>query len=719
MNGLVVLGEPRVDHVHGVGIRHLRLIRAALVVRAEHGLVSFPVRFGIFEELFDRVHGVDQRVLISRFITPGHCHAWEVASKDTAGPHLILNVSHVHRLIGLCVTLLVHRQELHHAVVASFLEQPRVVVQEVPLLHQTAGPRPGGEGGEAPRIHAGGIGRQHAPEVPVDHGAHFVGHGMQLIHARVADEAERFADVAHVLQFFATREMQGLRTASRQCINSVLQQAIGQAQEGHISNAETAALLDAHIVWVVAHLNGIELVRVFQASQGIHGLELIQQHPGWGRFRALMAEPARKAWTQKALPSRDDVNFGCSILHATSDVLDRKGPVAQNGATSILHAAVVPAEGATLSVAHSVTDLSPCCNEFVFTWILDDTVDLICTWEVIDHRGLHCGGDAAVLGAVGIVSALRQLHSMVRIQLAKTQLIVSIVRLGVAHDLQAGNLRGEGAVLSEVVLFQGIAHRIQDLLPHRMVVHTSACARASLRSSWAIEGFGVLGTTAVGGVGAIATVATEVELMTPPNVEGAEVCLAPGILGGRVEPGIASGILVTVEEHDVFVLVQHVLHRHLHPIEATTDDAHRMRPSIPRMLEILQAIDDHGAGHRGIRLQRGALRCQGGQLRTHAIAEHLVQCLKHVAHRGFRLSRQVQGFLLAFDLQVHSLVLALLLSGIAVGIVLAFQQQHVALKLVVEGIQGFTTNGQIAGKDLLVDELKIGPVESLDHLVGI
>ena len=32
----------------------------------------------------------------------------------------------------------------------------------------------------------------------------------------------------------------------------------------------------------------------------------------------------------------------------------------------------------------------------------------------------------------------------------------------------------------------------------------------------------------------------------------------PGILGGRVEPGIASGVLVTVEEHDVFVLVQHV-----------------------------------------------------------------------------------------------------------------------------------------------------------------
>ena len=104
-------------------------------------------------------------------------------------------------------------------------------------------------------------------------------------------------------------------------------------------------------------------------------------------------------------PSGDDVNFDCSILHATSDlrraiprsekapevfdgslyipiyiyihiyiyiyilycifnifktinnqpvsprhVLHRKGTVAQNGATSILHAAVVPAEGATLDV---------------------------------------------------------------------------------------------------------------------------------------------------------------------------------------------------------------------------------------------------------------------------------------------------------------------------------------------------------------------------------
>ena len=29
--------------------------------------------------------------------------------------------------------------------------------------------------------------------------------------------------------------------------------------------------------------------------------------------------------------------------------------------------------------------------------------------------------------------------------------------------------------------------------------------------------------------------------------------------------------------------------------------------------DLLQAIDDHGTRHRGISLQRGALRCQGGQ----------------------------------------------------------------------------------------------------------
>jgi len=33
----------------------------------------------------------------------------------------------------------------------------------VPLLHHAAGARASGEGGEAPRVHAGGIGRQHTP----------------------------------------------------------------------------------------------------------------------------------------------------------------------------------------------------------------------------------------------------------------------------------------------------------------------------------------------------------------------------------------------------------------------------------------------------------------------------------------------------------------------------------------------------------------------------
>ena len=110
---------------------------AALAVRAEHGLISFPVSFGIFKELLDlrrspnknmskpsvqcstllqhpfnrwllwacaavvrlmlahafpwptatscRVHGVDQRVLISRFITPAHCLSdsqWEMAQNQ-------------------------------------------------------------------------------------------------------------------------------------------------------------------------------------------------------------------------------------------------------------------------------------------------------------------------------------------------------------------------------------------------------------------------------------------------------------------------------------------------------------------------------------------------------------------------------------------------------------------------------------------------------------
>mmetsp|Transcript_16248 Transcript_16248/g.19929 ORF Transcript_16248/g.19929 Transcript_16248/m.19929 type:complete len:326 (-) Transcript_16248:161-1138(-) len=325
--------------------------------------------------------------------------------------------------------------------------------------------------------------------------------------------------------------MQGLRTASCQCINPVLQQAIGAAQEGHIANAKTAALLDSDVMRVVSHLHCIELEGIFQTCQGVHRLELIQQHPGGSWLWTLMAEPAWKPWAQKAFPSGDDVDFGCGVLHATSDILHGEGTIAQDGGARILHTAIVPNEGTTLSVAHAITDLSTCCNEFIFTWVFDDTVDLISTWEVINDRGLHRTGDSTILRAVRVVAALWQLHSMVHIQLAETELIVSVIILWIADNLQGRHFSRKSTILSKVVFLNGIAHRVQDLRPHGMVVHTSPCTGATFRCSWSIKRSGELGTT-IFRIGAITAISTEVELMAPPHIEGAKVRLAPGKLGG-------------------------------------------------------------------------------------------------------------------------------------------------------------------------------------------
>mmetsp|Transcript_66384 Transcript_66384/g.158378 ORF Transcript_66384/g.158378 Transcript_66384/m.158378 type:complete len:332 (-) Transcript_66384:1679-2674(-) len=331
------------------------------------------------------MHGVDQGVLVCGFIPPGQTHGGEVAGEDTSSPHLILHVGHVHRLIWLRLALLMHRQKLHHALSTGLPEEPGVVVQVVPLLHHPAGPGPRGEGGEAPRVHARGVRRDHAPEVPVDHVPHPVGHGVQLVHPGVADEAQGLADVVHVLELLAARQMQGLGGAPCEGVDPVLQQPVGAAKEGHVSDAEAAALLDTHVRGVVAHLHGVELVGVFQPRELVHGLELIQQHPRRCGIWSLVAKPARHSRAQQALPARDDVHLCRGILHAASDVLHRKSAVAKDSTARVLHPAIIPHKRPSLTIAHAIADLPPCSNELILTRVLDDTIDLICTGVVVHH----------------------------------------------------------------------------------------------------------------------------------------------------------------------------------------------------------------------------------------------------------------------------------------------------------------------------------------------
>ena len=52
----------------------------------------------------------------------------------------------------------------------------------------------------------------------------------------------RLADVVHVLELLAARQMQGLGGAPCEGVDPVLQQPVGAAKEGHVSDAEAAAL---------------------------------------------------------------------------------------------------------------------------------------------------------------------------------------------------------------------------------------------------------------------------------------------------------------------------------------------------------------------------------------------------------------------------------------------------------------------------------------------
>mmetsp|Transcript_54773 Transcript_54773/g.75912 ORF Transcript_54773/g.75912 Transcript_54773/m.75912 type:complete len:394 (-) Transcript_54773:450-1631(-) len=391
--------------IQGVGVGDV-LVRAALAVLLEHLLVAVPICLAVLVELVDWVHRVDQRVLVRRFVAEGSRGIREVASKNAASPHFVLNIGHVHGLVRLCVALLVHRQQLHHALVACFPEFPRMVVHIVPLLHKATCTRPSREGSETLGVHSCGVRGHDPPEVAVDHIPHLVGHGMELVHTGVPNQSEGFTDVAHVLQLFATREVQGLGTTSRQGVHSVLQQPVGMRQEGDIANTEATALLDLAIGLTRTH-HRIELEGVLDACALVHRLELVQQLEGRCGVWTLVAEPAGKTWAKQALPSRDDVDLGSGILHAASHVLHCEGAIAQNRSASILHSAIVPDEESTLAVSHAIADLSTGGDEFVLTRIVDDAIDVIGTREVVHERDLDTGSGRTHLArrAVATIAA--------------------------------------------------------------------------------------------------------------------------------------------------------------------------------------------------------------------------------------------------------------------------------------------------------------------------
>mmetsp|Transcript_92099 Transcript_92099/g.231602 ORF Transcript_92099/g.231602 Transcript_92099/m.231602 type:complete len:254 (+) Transcript_92099:711-1472(+) len=227
---LRVLLKPRFDLLLRVRVLHIWFARAAVVL-LEHLHVPVPICLTILKVLVDRVHRMDEAVLERCLLPRGTHRQREERRHHHAGSHLVLDVCHVNRLVGLRVADLVNGHQFHHALLDRFTHFPRMVVDVVPLLRHAAGARPSREGGEALRVHASGVGKNHAAPVSVHHVPEPVRHVVELVDTGVTQKAQRLANVMHVFQLLATCQVQRLRAALGQRVDFVLENTVGSADE--------------------------------------------------------------------------------------------------------------------------------------------------------------------------------------------------------------------------------------------------------------------------------------------------------------------------------------------------------------------------------------------------------------------------------------------------------------------------------------------------------
>mmetsp|Transcript_152237 Transcript_152237/g.369713 ORF Transcript_152237/g.369713 Transcript_152237/m.369713 type:complete len:301 (+) Transcript_152237:282-1184(+) len=247
----------------------------------------------------------------------------------------------------------------------------------------------------------------------------------------------------------------------------------------------------------------------------------------------------------------------------------------------MLHPPVIPAELPPLTVmAHPVADLPA---KTTLAWVVDLPVDVVGTGIVIDDRGLE-----------------RLTPATPGLDILGGQPVVAVMRVLFAHDLELRNFSLKVRVLDYAVLLTRMLHPVKHLMADWVVVNTAACARAVVRLGEHVAAFG--GACANG---AEAPVPRPVVLVPKPDVERAEVGLDLGVLRCRVVPGITTAHVQAVKHDYVLVAKNHVLHSCLDALETGSDDGNRVRPRVPRVLEVLEAGDDHAVRNGVVVLQRG------------------------------------------------------------------------------------------------------------------
>mmetsp|Transcript_20781 Transcript_20781/g.64929 ORF Transcript_20781/g.64929 Transcript_20781/m.64929 type:complete len:596 (+) Transcript_20781:719-2506(+) len=535
---------------------------------------------------------MQEAVLVAALIAHHPPEIREVLSHHAPGGHLVLDVGHVDSLVGLRVADHMLWHDLHHALVNGGVELPRVHVEVVVLLDKAAGTRPSRERGEVRGVHACRISGEHTAPVPVEEVSDPVREGVQFVHARIAEEAKCLNEEAGIFKFFACLQNERLRLQVVEESHAIFEQAKSTTNEGHIADAEAAALRKGDVVGPILE-DGIEVIGVLELSKLVHRLEHVQQEPSRCGDRPLVAEPARRTWACKALPPGNEVDLRGTVFAAAANVLNGECTVSDDRSAGVLHLAIIPDELAPLTVvALAVTDRAA---EGALTGVVDDAVDVVCSRIVVDDGGIVGLGGALILA-----------------EILDAQLVVAVVRILFADNLKADDIAVEVRILVNAILTAGVVHCAEHLQADRMVVHAGArtglaLERAGGGCSQSLEGLrkdvSALGRPRANCSEAL--VACPDILMPKPNVECAEVGLDFGVLRCRVVPSITTALRVTVKEDNVEVAVNTVLHGRLDPLEATTDNRRDVRPRVVGVPEVLQSSDEQLRPNIGVILDFG------------------------------------------------------------------------------------------------------------------
>mmetsp|Transcript_33956 Transcript_33956/g.101282 ORF Transcript_33956/g.101282 Transcript_33956/m.101282 type:complete len:315 (+) Transcript_33956:1678-2622(+) len=298
-----------------------------------------------------------------------------------------------------------------------------------------------------------------------------------------------------------------------------------------------------------------------------------------------------------------------------------------------------------------------------------------------------------------------------------------------SDNLEADDIRLELHVLGDPILIASVVHRIKHLAADRMVVNATASAgllEGAVRwCTFAAERLGkdVAPHGGSGADGAKALIAGPVVLMPEPNVERPEVGLDPGVLRGRVVPGIATALVVAIKHDNVLVVVHHVLHCGLDALEAGADDGCDVRPRVARVLEVREPADDRVGGHGLVILQGTFL---GGEDRDLCcvlpIGKDACDGLLQDLHRHALLDRELKLLVRVFDLECNQVVVGgdlPLGSLVQLLVLVSGEHQHVTLKLVEERIPLLAGIAEIILPNLRVHLGEVAEVVCLQQVLAV